>query len=97
PAPPSFPTRRSSDLHSRPGDEARRRLYRVQDIERLIERRESGHSAAQGAAHSLAWGLPVLETRVSLIRAEGPYYRGRPVSDLIRSEEHTSELQSREN
>lgn len=70
-------------IHSRPGDEARKRLYRAQDIERLMARRESGHSAAQGAAHSLAWGLPVLETRVSLIRAEGHYYRGRAVADLV--------------
>src|SRR5690606_14351329 len=56
---------------------------RTQDVERLIERRSAGRSAAQGAAHSLAWGLPVLETRVSLIRPEGHYYRGRAVAELI--------------
>ncbi|WP_281783913.1 citrate synthase family protein [Sinimarinibacterium flocculans] len=70
-------------VHSRPGDDPRKRLYRTQDIERLIERRDAGRSAAQGAAHSLAWGLPVLETRVSLIRPEGHYYRGRAVADLV--------------
>ncbi|MES0874174.1 citrate synthase family protein [Sinimarinibacterium thermocellulolyticum] len=70
-------------IHSRAGDEPRKRLYRVQDIERLIERRAVGRSAAQGAAHSLAWGLPVLETRVSLIRPEGHYYRGRAVAELV--------------
>lgn len=72
-------------VHSRPGSEPRARLYLAQDIDRLIERRELGRSAAQGAAHSLAWGLPVLETRISLIRPEGHYYRGQPVTDLVES------------
>lgn len=72
-------------VHSRAGADPRKRLYRSQDIERLIERRETGRGAAQGAAHSLAWGLPVLETRVSLIRPDGHYYRGRAVADLIDS------------
>lgn len=70
-------------VHSRPGREARSRLYLAQDIERLIERRQAGRSAAQGAAHSLAWGLPVLETRISLIHPEGHYYRGRSVAALV--------------
>ncbi len=70
-------------VHSRPGGAARSRLYLAQDIERLIERRQAGRGAAQGAAHSLAWGLPVLETRISLIRPEGHYYRGRAVAPLV--------------
>lgn len=72
-------------IHSRPGSAPRNRLYLAQDIDRLIERRQAGRSAAQGAAHSLAWGLPVLETRISLIRPEGHYYRGQPVSALVES------------
>lgn len=71
-------------IHSRAGSGSRKRLYRAQDIERLIERREAGRGgAAQGAASSLAWGLPVLETRVSLLRPDGQYYRGVPVTELI--------------
>src|SRR5581483_5087613 len=70
-------------VHSRPGREPRSRLYLAQDVERLLERRKAGRSAAQGAAHSLAWGLPVLETRISLIRPEGHYYRGRAVAELV--------------
>ncbi|SER06133.1 citrate synthase [Solimonas aquatica] len=72
-------------VHSRAGEEPRSRLYLAQDIERLIERRGAGRSAAQGAAHSLAWGLPVLETRICLIRPEGHYYRGRAVAELVAS------------
>lgn len=71
-------------VHARPGD-GKRSLYLAQDIERLIARRQAGRSAAQGAAHSLAWGLPVLETQISLIRPEGHYYRGRSVAELVHS------------
>jgi citrate synthase len=63
-------------IDSRPGADGRSREYSASDIEQLIGRRQAGRGAAQGAAHSLAWGLPVLETRISLIRQHGHYYRG---------------------
>lgn len=69
-------------VHARQG-EGKRSLYLAQDIEHLLARRSAGRSAAQGAAHSLAWGLPVLETRISMIRPDGHYYRGQPVAGLI--------------
>ena len=71
-------------LDSRPGADGRSREYRADDIERLIERRRAGRGAAQGAAHSLTWGLPVLETRISLIRPHGHYYRGQSAVELAR-------------
>ena len=72
-------------LDSRPGPDGRSREYRADDIEQLIERRQAGRGAAQGAAHSLTWGLPVLQTRISLIRPHGHYYRGRPAIELAQS------------
>lgn len=72
-------------IDSRPGADGRSREYRADDIERLIERRQAGRGAAQGAAHSLTWGLPVLETRISLIRPHGHYYRGESAIALARS------------
>ena len=71
-------------LDSRPGPDGRSREYRADDIARLIERRHAGRGAAQGAAHSLTWGLPVLETRISLIRPHGHYYRGQSAISLAR-------------
>ncbi len=71
-------------VESRPGDDARSRLYRKSDIERLAERKRNGRGAARGAAQSLDRGLPVLETRISLIRADGPYYRGHAAIGLAR-------------
>src|SRR5690606_41782205 len=77
----------------------RSRLYLRRDIERLAQRKQAGRGAARGAAQSLDRGLPVMETAISLIRPDSPYYRGRAAVAMVRvgrSEEHTSELQSRE-
>jgi citrate synthase len=72
-------------VDSRPGPDGRSREYRADDIDHLIERRQAGRGAVQGAAHSLTWGLPVLETRISLIRPTGHYYRGQSAIAMARS------------
>ncbi len=63
-------------VESRPGADHRSRAYLRRDIERLLQRKRAGRGAARGAAQSLDRGLPVLETSISLIRPDGPYYRG---------------------
>src|SRR5690606_41641881 len=84
PAAPSFPTRRSSDL--RPGSAARRR--RPARERRWPGQRGRGPSASGG-------------TRGRARRGRGagapPEPACRPTRCRSRSEEHTSELQSREN
>ncbi len=72
-------------LESRPGRDHRSRVYRRQDVERLAQRKRLGRGPARGAAQSLDRGLPVLETRISLIRPEGPYYRGRSAVAMARA------------
>ena len=64
-------------VESRPGPDHRSRAYSRRDVERLLQRKRAGRGAARGAAQSLDRGLPVLETRISQIRPDGPYYRGR--------------------
>ena len=71
-------------LESRPGTDHRSRLYLLQDVERLAQRKKAGRGAASGAAQSLDRGLPVLETQISLIRPDGPYYRGRSAIAALR-------------
>ena len=71
-------------LESRPGKDHRSRLYLLQDVERLAQRKRAGRGAASGAAQSLDRGLPVLETQISLIRPDGPYYRGRSAIAAVR-------------
>jgi citrate synthase len=72
-------------IDSRPGADGRSREYRADDVAALIDRRQAGRGAAQGAAHSLTWGLPVMETRISLIRPHGHYYRGQSALTLAQS------------
>lgn len=71
-------------LESRPGPDHRSRCYRREEVERLAQSRRAGRGAAGGAAQSLDRGLPVLQTRISLIRADGPYYRGQSAIEAAR-------------
>ncbi|MBB3343790.1 citrate synthase family protein [Luteimonas sp. RC10] len=70
-------------LESRPGPDHRSRVYLRQDVERLGQRKRAGRGAARGAAQSLDRGLPVMETRISLIRPDSPYYRGRSAVAMV--------------
>jgi citrate synthase len=72
-------------LESRPGADHRSRMYRRQDVERLARNKRAGRGAARGAAQSLDRGLPVLETRISLIQPDGPYYRGHSAVAAVRT------------
>jgi citrate synthase len=71
-------------VESRPGPDHRSRVYLRRDIERLAQRRTAGRGAARGAAQSLDRGLPVMETAISLIRPDSPYYRGRAAVAMVR-------------
>ncbi|MDH5822803.1 citrate synthase [Luteimonas sp. RD2P54] len=71
-------------LESRPGPDHRSRSYSRLDLQRLARRKRAGRGAAGGAAQSLDRGLPVLETRISLIAPDGPYYRGRSAVAAVR-------------
>ena len=72
-------------LESRPGPDHRSRAYPRPDVEKLLQRKREGRGAARGAAQSLDRGLPVMETRISLIRSDGPYYRGHSAVAAVRA------------
>jgi citrate synthase len=60
----------------------RARRYRAEDVRRLKERkdrRRDPEGVVEGALH---WGMPVLESGITLIDGGGLYYRGRDVVDL---------------
>lgn len=71
-------------IESRPGPHHRSRVYLRRDVERLAQRKKAGRGAARGAAQSLDRGLPVMETAISLIRPDSPYYRGRAAVAMAR-------------
>ena len=64
-----------------PGD-ARARLYALSDVEELVWRKTRARKPTAAAASALSWGLPVLETRLSEIKAGALTYRGQEVPDL---------------
>ncbi|MDB5361608.1 MAG: hypothetical protein JWO51_2905 [Rhodospirillales bacterium] len=63
----------------------RRRLYRRSDIEDLRQRKARGRRPEKVAAATLDWGLPVLESGVSLIAEGRLSYRGQDATVLARA------------
>ncbi|BDI29798.1 hypothetical protein CCAX7_18490 [Capsulimonas corticalis] len=72
-------------LRSEEEDGARRsRRYPAADVLRLRQRREMRHDPDQGVSDALHWGLPVLESALTLVEGGRCYYRGREVAALAR-------------
>ena len=69
-------------IHSVPGEGGRKRLYAVEDLDRLKTRRDAraGHGAV--AAGALRWGEPVLDSAITQLTPAGPVYRGRAAVEL---------------
>lgn len=64
------------------GDDPRRRLYSVHDIEALKKRKSVGRKPKEAAAQALDWGLPVLTSSITLIADCKLAYRGRDAVQL---------------
>jgi citrate synthase len=70
-------------VRSEPSSGARRtRLYRREDIAMLKQRKEARHNPIQAAERNLSWGLPVLESALTLISEGRLYYRGLEAARL---------------
>jgi citrate synthase len=66
-----------------PGGDRRRR-YARDDIERLLARSRERRNPEKAAEHALHWGLPILESAITLIADERIYYRGHDAGVLAR-------------
>jgi citrate synthase len=71
-------------LHSQSGADSRSRLYARDDVEGLKLRRDGRRDPAAVSREALSWGLPVLESAITLIRDGALYYRGIEVGLLAR-------------
>lgn len=70
-------------IRTEPGeDDPRRRLYSAHDIEALRKRKSVGRKPGAVAAHTLDWGLPVLESGLTLIENGRLFYRGEDATNL---------------
>lgn len=63
----------------------RRRRYSRDDIERLVARTRERRNPAKAAEQALHWGLPILESAITLIADERIYYRGHDANELART------------
>jgi citrate synthase len=63
----------------------RQRLYAVDDVEALAERKARFRRPAVAAATALDWGLPVLETGITQIRDGRLFYREQDAIALART------------
>lgn len=69
---------------SSPGD-AHRRRYSRDDIERLLARTRERRNPEKAAEQALHWGLPILESAITLIADGRVYYRGHDAAELART------------
>jgi citrate synthase len=62
--------------------DCRASIYSATDVETLRKRKEARRNPEVAAKQNLAWGMPVLESSITLIRDGRLYYRGRDVVTL---------------
>ena len=62
-----------------------RSRYSRDDLERLVARSRERRNPEKAAEQALHWGLPILESQITLIADERVYYRGRDASELART------------
>lgn len=70
-------------------DDPRARRYSAEDVDKLKARKESRHHPEVAAESALNWGMPVLDSAITLIDNGSLYYRGRDVLELV--EQHSVE------
>jgi citrate synthase len=67
-----------------PGN-AHQRRYAAEDVERLRSRSEQRRDPGKTAERALHWGVPVLESSITLIDSDRLYYRGYDACELART------------
>jgi citrate synthase len=72
-------------IRSEPEGVARRRRYLAEDVTLLNQRKRGRRDPAGTAQDALYWGMPVLESRLSVIHAGRLYYAGRDAVELAES------------
>lgn len=72
-------------LHAHPGPTPRESRYAQADVDMLASQRKRGRKPREVAKATLSWGLPVLESAITLIENGRLYLRGTDIEDLAES------------
>jgi citrate synthase len=65
---------------------SRERRYAREDVERLRQQTEERRDPQKAAARALHWGVPVIESSITMIDGASLYYRGHNVATLAREQ-----------
>jgi citrate synthase len=72
-------------LSSSANGESKHRLYDAAEVRRLARRKEDGKRAGKVAQKVLDWGVPVLESSITLVAKGRLLYRGHDAIELAKS------------
>ena len=72
-------------IKAAPADDPRKSLYLADAVDQLAENRRRGRKPREIARAALDWGMPVLESGLTLIEAGHCYYRGQDAVQLSQS------------
>ena len=72
-------------LSSSPDAQGKHRLYDAGEVRRLTRRKEDGKRAGKVAQKVLDWGVPVLESSITLVADGRLLYRGHDAMELART------------
>jgi citrate synthase len=72
-------------VRSQPGPDSRARTYHRLDLEQLRQRKRIRSKPQVEVAAALQWGAPLLDSSLTLITNDGPYYRGISALELALS------------
>ena len=72
-------------IQSKQSPDGRSRLYSLEDIERLEQRKEQRRRPSQALKEALHFGSPLLESALTLIQQGRIFYRGRDAVELSRT------------
>ncbi|HEY4641646.1 MAG TPA: citrate synthase family protein [Thermoanaerobaculia bacterium] len=64
---------------------SRVRRYSKEDVNRLRRRSEERRDPEKAAGNALQWGMPILESSITLMANNRLYYRGHDVAELART------------
>ena len=68
------------------GGTSRKRRYLAEDVDKLVGRKEQRRDPAKVVEDALHWGVPLLDSAITLIADGRLYFRGQDAADLARSQ-----------
>ncbi|MCC6892602.1 MAG: citrate synthase family protein [Anaerolineae bacterium] len=68
------------------GGTTRKRRYLAEDVDKLVGRKEQRRDPAKVVEDALHWGVPLLDSSITLIADGRLYFRGQDAAELARSQ-----------